>query len=162
MKKCPCGSNLDFSSCCNLYLSHKELPKTPEALMRSRYTAFTLSNTSYIKDTMKGKALLGFNELETFNWSKSVVWLGLKVVFSSLEDKNAGSVEFIAKFLESDSIKFIHEKSQFERIDNKWFYSGGKHIPEPSLKIARNTTCPCGSKKKFKNCHEFSINQSNL
>lgn len=81
MNDCPCGSKISYSSCCGLYHSAKAIAPTPEALMRSRYTAYTQANFDYIKATMRGKLL-----------------------------KN-------------------------------------------TTPIARNAPCPCGSPRKFKNCH---------
>ncbi|MBL4770156.1 MAG: hypothetical protein JKY61_03170 [Planctomycetes bacterium] len=39
---CPCGSQLAKSKCCVRYIQGFENAPTPEALMRSRYTAFTM------------------------------------------------------------------------------------------------------------------------
>jgi SEC-C motif-containing protein len=47
---CPCGSGEKYSSCCQKY--HKgELPPTPEALMRSRYSAYSKGLVDYVCDT---------------------------------------------------------------------------------------------------------------
>lgn len=153
MNTCPCGSNLDYSSCCGLYHSNEAIPKTPEALMRSRYTAYTLANMDYIKKTMQGKPTVGFNEIEVAQWSKSILWLGLRIIKSYQDDENTGFVEFIASYLDNHFIKSIHEMSQFQAINGCWFYIDGKQVAESPIKIFRNASCPCGSKKKFKNCH---------
>jgi SEC-C motif-containing protein len=153
VKLCPCGSTIDYLACCGQYHQHQTLPKTPEALMRSRYTAYTLANINYIKQTMQGKPLLGFNEQEAARWSKSVLWLGLQVLDASQKDEKNGEVEFIATYLEGQLVKTIHEKSQFKVTAEHWFYIDGKLFAEPNRKISLNNTCPCGSGKKFKNCH---------
>jgi len=47
---CPCGSGSSYSSCCKKY--HKgEAPPTPEALMRSRYSAYSKGLVDYVCDT---------------------------------------------------------------------------------------------------------------
>lgn len=60
---CPCGSQLEFSNCCGPYLnlSEKILPQTPESLMRSRYSAYTLAKIDYIAKKMTEKAAKNFN-----------------------------------------------------------------------------------------------------
>lgn len=150
---CPCGLSLPYLECCGLYLEGMAKPQTPEALMRSRYTAYTLARLDYIKRTMQAKAAFGFDEISSLNWAKSVHWLDLKVIKSYQENKNTGFVEFIARFLDNNIIKTIHELSEFKAIDGCWYYVDGKQIADAPMKIARNGLCPCGSKKKFKNCH---------
>ena len=154
MKQCPCGSNKDYHHCCDLYISERSIPQTPEALMRSRYTAYSLANIEYIKKTMQGKPLTCFNENETKNWASQVLWLGLKIlhVTQNKSDDPIGSVEFIATYLEKDLLKTIHENSLFRLMDNRWFYIDGQLTNTLPKKISRNSLCPCGSQKKFKNC----------
>ena len=45
---CPCGSGRAFGACCGPALSGERPAPTAEALMRSRYTAFTLHDTAYL------------------------------------------------------------------------------------------------------------------
>ena len=156
MTQCACGSDMDYLDCCGMYLSGIAIPKTPEALMRSRYTAYSKADIDYIKKTMQGKPLVNFNEVEAKHWAASVQWLGLNVVKSSTKvtDKNIGFVEFIATYIDKGILKTIHEISQFRYIDLAWFYIDGEQPGEiKPQKISRNAPCPCGSKKKFKNCH---------
>ena len=51
-KLCPCGSHKSYSGCCEPYLSGQKAALTPEALMRSRYSAFTKRKFSYLTKTM--------------------------------------------------------------------------------------------------------------
>lgn len=150
---CPCGLSLSYIECCGLYLDGKGKPMTPEALMRSRYTAFTLARIDYIKQTMLAQAAVGFDEISALNWAKSVHWLDLNVIKSYEENQDRGFVEFIARFLDGNRIKSIHELSEFKAIDASWYYVDGKPIADAPMKIALNALCPCGSKRKFKNCH---------
>nr|WP_316226808.1 SEC-C metal-binding domain-containing protein [Bradyrhizobium sp. SZCCHNS3052] len=41
LMQCPCGSGLPYDRCCGPYLDGDDQPPTAEALMRSRYTAYT-------------------------------------------------------------------------------------------------------------------------
>ncbi|WED42105.1 YchJ family protein [Legionella cardiaca] len=158
MNKCPCGSSSDYATCCGLYINDITTAPTPEALMRSRYTAYSQANIDYIKKTMRGKPLTGFNEIDAVAWAKRVVWLNLRIVKAYLDSTNQvkGYVEFIARFKENNQLLTLHELSEFECDNGTWFYIAG-HAPEkqnakPQQKVSRNAPCPCGSQKKFKNC----------
>lgn len=155
MTICPCGTGISYEKCCGRYIEGKQLPQTPETLMRSRYTAYTLANVGYIKNTMMDKALIGFNESEAATWAKQVKWMGLKVIRTYLEHETKGYVEFIASYIDGSKQAKIHEISEFRCYEEKWFYVDGAY-PETNSrfsKIGRNDLCPCGSQKKFKNCH---------
>lgn len=158
MLLCPCGSQNTYESCCGLYLDKAQRPQTPEQLMRSRYTAYSLAKIEYITNTMRGKALLGFNHAEAKTWAERLHWLGLKVINSYMETPDKGFVEFKATFLDRNQLQEFHELSEFHKEQETWFYVDGinKQIPGKNnkQKIARNSFCPCGSGKKFKNCHE--------
>ena len=157
MHQCPCGSNYIYKNCCGLYIEGSRLPKTAEALMRSLYTEYCTANMDYIKKTMRGKPLVGFQELTAMQWSKSVQWLGLKVIQANSDssDNDTGFVEFIATYREQGSLKRMHEVSQFKRINDIWYYVDGQQVIKPThkQKTPRNVPCPCGSMKKFKHCH---------
>lgn len=105
MSRCPCSSQKTYESCCGPFLEQKQLPQTPDRLMRSRYTAYSLARIDYIKKTMKDKALTEFDELIAQQWAKSVTWLDLKVILAPTTDSDIGFVEFIARFMEHGQIK---------------------------------------------------------
>ncbi|KTC65051.1 putative SEC-C motif domain protein (plasmid) [Legionella adelaidensis] len=155
MIKCPCNLEI-YANCCEPYHTGKSLPQTPAALMRSRYSAYALANIEYIKQTMTGKPLKEFNEKEAKAWATSVTWQGLEVKEEKIINSNLGYVEFIAQFSTANKLQTLHEVSEFHRIEGRWFYVGGTY-PKPKKKIlqpiSRNGPCPCGSEKKYKNCH---------
>ncbi|MGE0616813.1 MAG: YchJ family metal-binding protein, partial [Bacteriovoracia bacterium] len=45
---CPCGTQSNYADCCERYISGKQYAPTPEALMRSRYTAYTKAEMGYL------------------------------------------------------------------------------------------------------------------
>ena len=47
---CPCGSQATYKECCGQYHSGAPAP-TPEALMRSRFSAFVQNKTDYLMAT---------------------------------------------------------------------------------------------------------------
>lgn len=152
---CPCDSQKSYLSCCEPFITGKQSPEQPEALMRSRYTAYTMSNIDYIKATMRGNALVGFQETDAKRWAKRVRWIKLSVLKSAIENASTGYVEFEASFVDGSRLKSIHEKSEFIHEDGRWYYIGGTHLPTEHTEqmIFRNMSCPCGSPRKFKNCH---------
>lgn len=155
MKTCPCGTGKPYQDCCGLYIELKKIPETPEALMRSRYTAYAQSNMEYIRDTMKGKASENFNVDEAYDFNKQIEWLRLTVISaSSLEDqKDIAYVEFIATYYHNNKEYQLHEVSKFQRENDRWFYTDKMPLkPKTSEKIGRNDPCPCGSGKKYKKC----------
>lgn len=153
MPFCPCGSKFNYPDCCGAYIEGGKIAPTPESLMRSRYTAYSLAKTDYIKRTMRGKPLIGFNEDEAKQWAEKIRWLGLSIVDTSIKSPTIGYVEFIARFMEGDKLKALHEKSEFFAENGVWYYVDGVQQPAKNVAVARNAPCPCGSKKKFKNCH---------
>jgi SEC-C motif-containing protein len=130
MKYCPCESQKRYLDCCGAYLQKMRIPETPEALMRSRYTAFVEKNAEYIRKTMKPPALLKFNKKEFLKRNEQ--WLGLKVLQAYMHPENLqiGFVEFIASYKDAGNFACIHELSEFHFEQGKWYYVDGKHIKD--------------------------------
>ncbi len=130
MKKCPCGSNKDFSQCCEPIIENKKDAATAEELMRSRYTAFTFANIDYLMKSHHSSTRPVNEKREIKEWSQSVTWVNLSI--SSTEkgmgNDQTGYVEFKAIFIEDGKLNHIHEKSFFEKEDGKWVYVDGTHI----------------------------------
>lgn len=125
---CPCGSGLALNECCGRYVNAGEIAPTPEALMRSRYTAFVIHQVDYLVKTMRGEPLKAFNPADTLNWLQEVTWVGLTVIAAKQKSSTLGYVSFDAQYLTHDKIIHICEKSEFHRIDQQWFYVGGKPL----------------------------------
>ena len=152
-KQCRCGSGERFDACCGPYLAGLPAP-TAEALMRSRYTAFTLGDRAYIARSWASEYRDGAN-LDL----PDVIWLGLKVngTTGGGAADTTGTVDFTARFRDGDGEIRIHrENSTFRREDGLWVYVDGEIGPatalQPAGKTGRNAPCPCGSGKKFKRC----------
>jgi len=164
---CPCGSSRPYDHCCGLYHSGRSFAETAEKLMRSRYTAFVLRNGDYLAATLAKENRRGFDG-DSIGRDQTH-WTGLEIidrVAGGIFDQT-GIVEFIASFVENGQTYQLHERSNFERRDGKWFYVDGifpgdtkQHSEGASLqegkttleKVGRNAPCPCGSGKKFKKC----------
>ncbi len=156
-KSCPCGRLKVYAQCCQPYLDGKMLAPDAESLMRSRYTAYVLNRMDYLEQTSAGPAKQNFDLQSTQTWNKSIKWLGLTVIYQQ-EMSDIAKVEFIARFQQQALIDAIHEISDFQRIHNQWFYTGGTWKPSHKQTLGLNAACWCGSLKKFKQCHAKKIN----
>jgi SEC-C motif-containing protein len=151
--RCPCGSAVAYQTCCGMWIEGQLYPSSPEQLMRSRYTAYTLVNIDYIKRTMRGQAAEGFDEVSAAHWARGVRWVDLNVLNAPPAQATAGEVEYVARYIEQDVLACIHEISEFHVEGGRWFYTGGELITHPTQKLGRYEPCPCGSMKKYKFCH---------
>jgi SEC-C motif domain protein len=121
---CSCGSGTDKTHCCLPYITGALAAPNPEALMRSRYTAYTLHNADYIYDTTYPAERMRHNKKDILAWAKSCHWLKLEVL------KAEGNVvEFKAYYLDSGlKAQVHHERSFFEIADEKWYYKTGMFL----------------------------------
>ncbi|MCV6604461.1 MAG: YchJ family protein [Porticoccaceae bacterium] len=149
MQTCPCGSTLSYSVCCQpLHLG--AAAASAEALMRSRYSAFSMGLVDYlISSHHPGQRTP--NERQSLQQSmENTHWLKLQIIHSQCGDSK-GVVEFIATCEEDGQLGQLRERSNFVRENGHWYYLDGELLPV--AKISRNDPCPCGSGKKFKKCH---------
>jgi SEC-C motif-containing protein len=151
MVGCPCGTGRALSECCAPRHEGTQPAETCEALMRSRYAAFALGAAQYLVATHLGATaadLPGLTEA-----AQAVTWLGLTV--SKVEpgaSPDDGFVTFTARSLDEGGLTALTERSRFRRIDGRWLYVDGQ-ATVVRTKVERNAPCPCGSGRKFKQCH---------
>ncbi|MBI5163937.1 MAG: YchJ family protein [Magnetospirillum sp.] len=154
MTVCPCGSGRGLDDCCGPLLAGAPAA-SPEALMRSRYTAFAVGNLDYLETSLAPEAREDYDKAETESWAKETTWQGLEVR-SSEEDGDGGSVEFVARYKFHGKTYAHHELARFRRQDGRWMYVEGLMNPKGpqrvASKVGRNDPCPCGSGKKSKKC----------
>ena len=146
---CPCGSDLMLSSCCGRY-HQGEIAPTPEALMRSRYSAFALGLSDYLLATWHPTtrpAELG-QDPET-------KWKRLVIVSAEPALAQSGQVHFRAFFYERGHGRkrwhVLEEVSRFVHEQQRWWYVDGSPTLT-RLKPGRNDSCLCGSGDKLKLC----------
>lgn len=153
MTTCPCGSNNELTVCCDRFISGKEIPQTAEELMRSRFTAYSQNNLTYLEKTYHVTTRTSYKGFNTDN----INWLGLEILEteSGKPDDKAGTVDFIAHYKTHNTKHAMREKSSFIKENDNWFYLDGKAKPLPTCnaeKTGRNDPCTCGSGKKYKKC----------
>ena len=123
-RDCVCGSRQSFSQCCEPLLNEIEQAATPEQLMRSRYSAYSLGG--YGQYLLKTWFAPMAKDLSVEELSKSdTQWLGLTILGSGISG-NSGWVEFKAVYKDQQRSVEMHEKSVFTLQGNRWFYIGGE------------------------------------
>jgi len=154
-ENCPCGSGKLYANCCKPYIKGKENAPTPEALMRSRYTAYVMHEIDYIINTCKENVKLKRENIE--DWSNNSVWLGIEIISTNISASgDTGTVEFKSVYEQQRLKNVHHEIASFEKVEERWLYASGKVFSVPvtrsDTKQGRNEYCLCGSGKKYKYC----------
>lgn len=123
-QNCPCGSGRCYPACCGYYHGGALAP-TAEALMRSRYTAYTLGLWDYLRATWHEATCPERIDGD----AQPVVWLGLSVKRATRIDDRHATVEFVARYKVNGRAFRLHETSRFVHENGRWFYVDG-HFPE--------------------------------
>ena len=141
---CPCDGQNTYAECCQRYHQGTPAP-TPEALMRSRFSGFSLKLGDYVRASWHPST-----RPPTLNLDDTTDWTALRILNSS-QIGDTGQVHFQAIYRLHSGWGYLQENSQFVRDDGRWYYLQGKPH-EGVLKPGRNEPCPCGSGRKFKAC----------
>lgn len=121
---CPCGSKKKYKKCCSIY--HKgALPSTALLLMKSRYSAYVVGDSSYIiktthPDNPDYTTDIKSWEASILNFSKQTNFLSLEII-DFIDGEEEAFVTFNAR-LSSGNLK---EKSRFLKLHGRWFYVDG-------------------------------------
>jgi len=121
---CPCDSGQTYLQCCGPWhqgLGLGVFAPTPEALMRSRYSAYVLGLVDYLLATWHPSTGPGDLELPPRKW------LGLEVRHAQAAG-DAGVVEFVARCRDAGRAQRQHEISRFVREGSRWYYIDGQMV----------------------------------
>jgi len=121
--KCPCGSKLKYKHCCKTYHDGRA-PKNALLLMKSRYSAYALSQYKYIikthyKSTENVESIKDFSQNTTFQKLE---------IIEFLDGDFEAFVTFKANLLTNNGDSSFTEKSRFIKENGKWFYVDGEMI----------------------------------
>ena len=158
MSLCACGSQKEYSECCEPFIKGSKSAPTAESLMRSRYTAFAVGDMDYIFKTHHESTRAELDMDGVKSWATNSEWLGLEIreVEKGLVNDTEGKVEFKCKFFYNGAEQTHHELSTFKKENGVWFFVDGilrnNTIKRSEPKVGRNDPCPCGSGKKAKKC----------
>jgi SEC-C motif-containing protein len=135
---CPCRAReatpARYADCCGRWhegMDRGEHAPTPEALMRSRYSAYALAQgrgvtssviLEYLMQTWHPSTAPGQLELGPLSWT------GLEILHEEMRG-DAGVVEFVAHHKTNGRAQTLHEVSRFVREDGCWRYVDGVIAP---------------------------------
>lgn len=119
-KRCPCGTGLPFGECCAPIQRREREAATPEALMRSRFTAFATGDVDWLLASWHPTTRPRSLELDP-----GIRWLRLDIVGSSGGPfDREGTVSFDAHWVADGERGVMRELSRFRR-DQGWQYVDG-------------------------------------
>jgi SEC-C motif domain protein len=137
---CPCGGaspslspSLDpkhaaprYAQCCGRFIDQGEWPATALELMRSRYTAYVLNLSDYLRSTWSAATCPpNFDATDP-----DTRWLGLQIKRHTELDGGHAEVEFVARYKVAGRAHRLHELSRFIKSpDNQWIYLDGQELP---------------------------------
>ena len=125
-KKCPCDTERLYSDCCEPYLTGQQSPANPEALMRSRYSAFAVGKVDYIiATTHRNNPMYDKNRSQ---WRLNLAQYCRELDFQKLEIAacSENTVTFTTHVIQNNKPLSITETSTFVFENNKWWYLSWK------------------------------------
>ena len=140
-RPCPCGLASPYDQCCGRFLGKTpQEPPTPEALMRSRFSAFATANVDWLYRSLhpdhrdRTRSRSAFRRDLERHFATGVRYTRLEVVdappCTSLED---GAVLFIAHGEVKGESFLLAELSTFQHDGTGWRYREGQTIPETAI-----------------------------
>lgn len=128
---CPCGKAnargrpQPYAQCCGPHIDRFQDCPAPdaEALMRSRYTAFTQGRWDHVRATWWPERCPA--ELADTPGTR---WLGLEVRAHRRLDEDHAEVEFVARYRVQGRAVRLHERSRFRRQQGRWWYVDGDEM----------------------------------
>ena len=127
---CPCGLGPAYIQCCGRFIAGAVAAPTAEALMRSRYTAFTRLDGTYLLATWHPSTRPAALNIAGDTGTK---WIGLDVTHFEVTGAGSAIVEFVARYKLGGRAQRLHEVSRFVREQSRWYYvSAVTSSPAPS------------------------------
>lgn len=126
---CPCGRGRKFKRCC-LRLHRGNPAATPEDLMRSRYSAYSVGNVEYIIATTDPNGPMFRTDTEL--WRRELEDFASFTRFEKLEIRERGPVRdgrgevlFYARLSRDGADASFCERSSFIERNGRWLYHSG-------------------------------------
>lgn len=154
---CPCQNHhqninkYTFEQCCQPIINKEKQANSPQALMRSRYSAYATKQGEYILNTYSNDSAKKQSLIDIQQWADNCKWVNL-IIHNNSDQKN-NEVEFSAYYIENKQLCMIRERSRFHLENSSWVYNDGDILRSMCFeRVKRNDLCPCQSNKKFKAC----------
>lgn len=133
--ECPCGGAAPnqrsdviaprFAQCCGRYIDDGDIAPRALELMRSRYSAFVVGATDYLRATWAPQTCPADLDADT-KAPDAPRWLGLQIKAFADTSENSATVEFVARYKVGGRAHRLHELSRFVRGDDgRWRYVDG-------------------------------------
>ncbi len=121
---CPCDSGHKYKKCCSKYHKGAFAPNAL-SLMKSRYCAYAVGDSSYIIKTTHPDNPDYTTDIKS--WEASILNFSTETNFLSLEiiDFVDGEEEAFVTFNARLSSGDLKEKSRFLKLYGRWFYADG-------------------------------------
>lgn len=94
--------------------------------MRSRYSAFVLADSDYLRATWHAATRPEEADLMPVDGTR---WLGLEVKRHEVTGADSAIVEFVARCKIGGRAQRMHETSRFVREQGRWYYVDGDIHP---------------------------------
>lgn len=139
-RACPCGgagrnaaTPPRYEACCGRFIGTGDTgdagaqPSTALELMCSRYSAYVLRDTAYLRATWAAATCPADLGADLAADEAAVPrWLGLQIKRHVQRDARHAEVEFVARYKVGGRAHRLHENSRFERGDDgRWRYVDG-------------------------------------
>ena len=120
--QCPCGTGRTFDECCGPVLAGTPAA-TAEALMRSRFTAFSLGDVAHLTVSWAPETRPADVSVDP-----AQRWTRLEVIdtIAGRQLDTEGVVEFRAHFERDGRAGIRAERSRFRREAGRWVYVDGE------------------------------------
>ena len=132
-KLCPCGSGSAYDACCAPFHRGQREAPDPVALMRSRYTAFTLGEAEYLVRTLAeahpDRGLPRAELLRSLGIAKDRLRYQSLAILDDRRSERTGEVLFAARITEGGADCSFVELSDFEHDGTGWRYLSGILVP---------------------------------
>ncbi len=122
MKKCPCGSGLDYSTCCQPLITGATKPVGLEQLARARHTAHFVGNILFLKTSHTP------GDRQSIDWhdylieTTSLEWLLYDLVSVHAGGKSGSVVAMITVRKQSFVYRY-RETSTYLMVDGEWYFN---------------------------------------
>lgn len=109
-----------YKKCCRR--AHRDGADNPEALMRSRFSAFAMGKVAYVQASQTQAS----ERADVARFCQLTDFVGLEIL--EVEEGEPGFVTFRAELVQGGRDASFTERSRFERHEGAWMYVAGERL----------------------------------
>lgn len=120
-RACPCGLPDGYADCCGRFHRAETTAPTAERLMRSRFSAFAVTDAAYLMRTWHPSTRPAALDLDP-----TLRWTGLEILSTTGGSAlhTDGAVRFRASYRRHGKPGALEELSRFVVEQGRWYYVG--------------------------------------